>query len=264
MNKAVTLYRAEDTFSSVPVLRLTVSSFQNYPAKSSDAGLEGGCFFSAIASVRLRKLPWVSWLHIRRMNELSWKTNSLQRGMCFPPHFFRVKYLRGLMPLNPDVKLSGLGSGGRPDTSRIQPNNVWFDADIRIKLTQLNIVRYLFVDINDWSHNQCFPDEAVLSKLTRSKMMWVNSSDEFSEGVLCLREIIDKWLIRWSVVIGTSYRQCGINCKLRLQEQCEGHSCSLTATARVSNPHDTNIAHKLWISCNILLIYLMFVGTCLI
>lgn len=44
MDMALALYIVEDTFRFF-VLRSTVSSFQNYPAKSSDARLEGGCFF---------------------------------------------------------------------------------------------------------------------------------------------------------------------------------------------------------------------------
>lgn len=45
MDKAGAFYGAEDTFSRVLVLRSTVSSLQNDPAKSSDAGLIEGCFF---------------------------------------------------------------------------------------------------------------------------------------------------------------------------------------------------------------------------
>lgn len=106
MDKAVALYGVEDTFSRLLVLRSTVSSFQNYPAKSSDAGLEGGCFLSVAASAQHGKLPWVFWLHISRMNELNWKTNSLQkRDVCFSLcisvadafSFYRVKDLKGLL-----------------------------------------------------------------------------------------------------------------------------------------------------------------------
>lgn len=71
MDKAVALYRVEDTLSRVLVLRLTAASFLNYPAKSSDAGLEEGCFFSVIASAQCGKLLRVSWLHVIRMNELN-------------------------------------------------------------------------------------------------------------------------------------------------------------------------------------------------
>lgn len=118
----VALYRVEDTFR-VFVLGSTVSSFQNYPAKSSDARLEGGCFFLCVsASAQRGKLPWVSWLHIGRMNELNWKTNSLQRRnvfllllilgqIHFYSHIYRVKDLRSLMSLNLNVELMVFGSG---------------------------------------------------------------------------------------------------------------------------------------------------------
>lgn len=78
IDQAVALYRAEDTFSRVHVLRSIVSSFQNYSATSSDAGLKAGCFLCLTASAQRGKLPWVSWLHMSRMNELNWKTNSWQ------------------------------------------------------------------------------------------------------------------------------------------------------------------------------------------
>lgn len=122
MDTTVALYREEDTFR-VFVLGSTVSSFQNYPAKSSDARLEGGCFFFCVsASAQRGKLPWVSWLHIRRMNELNWKTNSLQRRnvfllllilgqIHFYSHIYRVKDLRSLMSLNLNVELMVFGSG---------------------------------------------------------------------------------------------------------------------------------------------------------
>ncbi len=98
--------------SSCPQINCVL--FQNYLPKSSDAGLEEGCFFSVNASVQHGKLPWVSWLHISGMNELNWKTDSLQRRDVFLSlyflgqmhfHFYRMKDLRGLMLLNSAVKL---------------------------------------------------------------------------------------------------------------------------------------------------------------
>lgn len=105
MDKAVALYRVEDTLRGVLVLRLTASSFLNYPAKSSDAGLEEGCFFSVIAAAQCGKLLRVSWLHIIRMNELNWKTNErnwsvslpvFSEQICFLPHFYMVKDQKGV------------------------------------------------------------------------------------------------------------------------------------------------------------------------
>lgn len=74
---------------------------------------EDGFFFSVTASLQRGTLPWVSWLHISRINELIWKTNSFCReGTCFSlcqihfhSHIHRVRELRGLMLLNLDVKL---------------------------------------------------------------------------------------------------------------------------------------------------------------
>ena len=112
MSLCCTLQRRR-TPSAARVLRSTVAPFQNYPAKSSDAGLEGGCFFSVTVSAQRGKLPWVSWLHISRMNELNWKTNSLQRRdvffslflgqIYFHSHIYRVRDLKGLVSLNRDV-----------------------------------------------------------------------------------------------------------------------------------------------------------------
>lgn len=50
------------------------------------------------------KLPWVSWLHISRINELIWKTNSLQRGSYVSSLFLCIFSERRCLLWNFDVK----------------------------------------------------------------------------------------------------------------------------------------------------------------
>lgn len=58
-----------------------------------------------VAYVHCGKKPWVSWLHISRINELIWTTKSLQRGGHVSSLFLCIFSKRRCLSWNFNVKL---------------------------------------------------------------------------------------------------------------------------------------------------------------